>query len=152
VTIQEEIQREAELCRKAFVGVQVGALVSHCHHEQWLEWLTEPAENRIQFILANKALGEQAERLRRFRPFDLQKADADLQKAYADRQKAYADLQKAYADRQKADADRQKADADRQKADADLQKADTSPAMLRIHAEVCGCPWGLNTDIFGANR
>ena len=110
MTIQEEIQREAELCRKAFVGVQVGALVSHCHHEQWLEWLTEPAENRIQFILANKALGEQAERLRRFRPFDLQKADADL------------------------------------------QKADTSPAMLRIHAEVCGCPWGLNTDIFGANR
>ena len=135
------IATEASKCREAFEGVEVGAIVQHCHHERWLERLTEPAENRITFILENKAKDEQAERLRRFRPL----ADADWQKADADWQKAYADWQKA-------DADKQKAYADKQKADADKQKADVSPAMIALHAEICGCAWSATTDIFGNSR
>ena len=148
------IEEEAEDCRKAFEGVEIGSLVLHCHHEVLSERLSESAGNRIAYILDHKPRNERALRLRLFRPVsqdainrsadrqkayaDCQKADADRQKAYADlqkayadrqkadadRQKAYADWQKAYADRQKAYADRQKADADRQKADADCQKAD----------------------------
>ena len=121
------IATEASKCREAFEGVEVGAIVQHCHHERWLERLTEPAENRITFILENKAKDEQAERLRRFRPL----ADADKQKADADWQKAYADKQKAYAD---------------------WQKADVSPAMIALHAEICGCAWSATTDIFGNSR
>ena len=67
----EEIRREVELCRKAFEGVEVGALVQHYHHGgQWLAELMEPPENRILLILQNKNEHEQAERLRRFRPFE----------------------------------------------------------------------------------
>ncbi len=170
------IAQEAEACRKAFEGVQVGALVQHCHHAQWLEILTEPAENRIAFILNNKAVSEQAERLRRFRPFDPDKADADWKKMYADREKAYADWKKAdaewakayadwkkayadwekadaaYPDRKKvdaADADRDKAYADWRKADADWKKADAVPALLAVHAKVCGCAWDATHNIFG---
>ena len=164
--MSEDIEREAQLCREACKDVKIGDLMSHIHHGQWLEELTEPIENRIAFILVNKDPEEQAERLRRMRPFDWEKAyadwekaDADWEKAYADRKKAdadwkkaYANRKKAYADWEKADADWEKADADWKKADADWEKADAAPAMLKVHAEVCGCPWGPNTDIFGAKR
>ena len=122
--MSEDIEREAQLCREACKDVKIGDLMSHIHHGQWLEELTEPIENRIAFILVNKDPEEQAERLRRMRPFDWKKADADWEKA----------------------------DADWKKADADWEKADAAPAMLKVHAEVCGCPWGPNTDIFGAKR
>ena len=164
--MSEDIEREAQLCREACKDVKIGDLMSHIHHGQWLEELTEPIENRIAFILVNKDPEEQAERLRRMRPFDWEKAyadrkkaDADWKKAYADWEKAdadwekaYADWKKAYADRKKAYADWEKADADWEKADADWEKAYAAPAMLKVHAEVCGCPWGPNTDIFGAKR
>ena len=129
--MSEDIEREAQLCREACKDVKIGDLMSHIHHGQWLEELTEPIENRIAFILVNKDPEEQAERLRRMRPFD---------------------WEKAYADRKKADADWKKAYADWEKADADWEKAYAAPAMLKVHAEVCGCPWGPNTDIFGAKR
>jgi hypothetical protein len=122
----QSIEREAEMCRKAFKGIVVGAIVQHCHHEQWLELLTEPAEARIAYILHDKPHNERAARLRRFRPLkpsQHRRLPANIRKAYADRQKAYADWQKAYADWQKADADWQKAYADWQKAYADRQKA-----------------------------
>ena len=131
--VLKSIQEEAADCRKAFEGVEVGALVLHCHHEYLAEPLNEPADHRIEYILKHKPEHEQSLRLRLFRPVsqevinrnaDWRKAYADWQKANADRQKANADRQKANADRQKADADRQKADADRQKANADWQKAD----------------------------
>ena len=150
--MSEDIEREAQLCREACKDVKIGDLMSHIHHGQWLEELTEPIENRIAFILVNKDPEEQAERLRRMRPFDRKKADADWEKAYADRKKADADWKKADADRKKAYADWEKADADWEKADADWEKAYAAPAMLKVHAEVCGCPWGPNTDIFGAKR
>jgi hypothetical protein len=149
-------EREAEACRKAFRGIEVGAIVQHCHHEQWLEILTEAPENRISYILVHKSKKEQAARLRLFRPLtpsNYRKLPAKLRKAYADRQKAYADWQKAYADWQKADADRQKAYADWQKADADRQKADADwQKAYAEHKTICGCPWSKTKDIFGEPR
>ena len=62
------IEDEASACRKAFEQVHVGAWVIHCHHEILFEWLIEPAENRIAFILSSKPENEQALRLRLFRP------------------------------------------------------------------------------------
>ena len=121
-----DIKQAAVDCRAAFAGIGVGAIVQHCHHKLWLERLTEPAENRVVFILRHKDKEQQAERLRRFRPLayaDREKVYADWQKAYADWQKAYADWKNAYADWQKADADREKAYADWQKAYADREKA-----------------------------
>jgi hypothetical protein len=62
------IPEEAALCRAAFVGVKVGAMVQHCHHEQLAEPLTEPPEARIAYILSFKPIEEQALRLHLFRP------------------------------------------------------------------------------------
>ena len=62
------IPEEAALCRAAFVGVRVGAMVRHCHHEQLAEPLTQPPEKRIAYILSYKPIEEQALRLHLFRP------------------------------------------------------------------------------------
>ena len=180
--VLKSIEEEAEDCRKAFEGVEIGSLVLHCHHEVLSERLSESAENRIAYILDYKSQNEQALRLRLFRPVsqdvinrstnrqkayaDCQKADADCRKADAARQdayvysqKAYADCRKAYADYQKADADLQKAAADYQKADAELDKAD---ADLRkacvelgtlVHLDVCkDCPWDGQTIFPSSHR
>jgi hypothetical protein len=64
----KSIKLEAAACRKAFKGVPVGSFVLHCHHELLMEKLTEPAENRIAYILSDKPEHEQALRLRLFRP------------------------------------------------------------------------------------
>jgi tryptophan 2,3-dioxygenase len=153
---------ETQKCRAAFKAAPKAILAWHCHHEILVEPLTEPAENRIRFILSGKSEHEQALRLHLFRPFrgpipaKLNKANADWQKAYADRQKAYADRQKAHADRQKADADWQKAHADWQKAYADRQKAhadwqkayaDRQKAHADLfHEKQCkNCPWDGKT-------
>ena len=124
------IEAEVKACRAAFARHPDAVIALHCHHGILGERLTEPPENRIQYILRSKPRNEQALRLKLFRPIpfkayaDWQKADADWQEAYADWQKAYADKQKADADWLKADADRQKAYADKQKAYADKLKAD----------------------------
>ena len=133
--LELEIRREAAACREACKHCKVGDVMQHIHHEQWLEILTEPIENRIAFILANKTPPEQAERLRRLRPFNWKKA--------------YADLKKAYDDLKKACADWKKACADEEKAYADWEKVVRSPQMLALHAQVCGCPWDKTHDIFG---
>ena len=149
------IEVEAAKCRKAWKAAPKAILAWHCHHEILIEPLTDPAENRIRFILSSKGEHEQALRLHLFRPFrgpipaklnkahaDRQKADADWQKADADRQKADADRQKADADWQKADADWKKADADWKKADADWKKADAD----LFHEKQCkNCPWDGKT-------
>jgi prophage DNA circulation protein len=62
------IPEEAALCRAAFAGVKVGAMVRHCHHEQLAEPLTETPKARIAYILSFKPIEEQALRLRLFRP------------------------------------------------------------------------------------
>ena len=65
------IADEAAACRKAFSRIKIGAWVVHCHHEQLFEKLTEPAENRIAYILSSKPEHEQALRLRLFRPISV---------------------------------------------------------------------------------
>jgi hypothetical protein len=72
----ETIAREAENCRKAFIGSPVNSLVQHCHHEHWVEFLACPAELRIEYILKSKPWREKAERLRRFRPLPYISADS----------------------------------------------------------------------------
>ena len=62
------IEQEAALCRKAFAKSKIGDPVWCCHHQQLHERLTEPAKNRISFILSSKDVSEQARRLREFRP------------------------------------------------------------------------------------
>jgi len=136
----KSIEEEAADCRDALANTQVGDLVWLCHHEVLMERLYEPAENRINYILSSKSTGEQALRLRCFRPVDVErlqadaerrKADAECRKAYAEYRKANAECRKANAECQKANAEWQKADAERlqayaewQKAYAELQKAD----------------------------
>lgn len=64
----KSIEEEAADCRAAFEGSKVGDLVNFCHHEEPIEALMEPAEERIAYILAEKYPWEQALRLRLFRP------------------------------------------------------------------------------------
>jgi hypothetical protein len=64
----KSIKAEAEACKKAWEGMKVGTRAVHCHHEVMTEELTEVAINRINYILTDKPLKEQALRLRLFRP------------------------------------------------------------------------------------
>ena len=61
-------EKEAADCLKAFKNFKVGGVVVHCHHEEPSEKLSEPAKNRINYILKEKPKKEQALRLRLFRP------------------------------------------------------------------------------------
>ena len=61
-------EQEAKACLKAFEGFKLGGVVVHCHHEELVEKLSEPAKNRINYILKEKPKNEQALRLRLFRP------------------------------------------------------------------------------------
>ena len=164
------IEEEATACRKAFENVAVGSLVVHCHHESLFEYLEEPAENRISYILSSKSQHEQALRLHLFRPVNSkllpkkrqeadakrQEADAKWQEAYAKRQEAYAKWREADAKWQEADAKWQEADAKRQEADAKRQEADAKwreayakrqeADAKRLHIRICkGCPWDGDT-------
>ena len=62
------IAAEEAACRKAWKGKRVGTWAWHLHHQQLVERLTEPAKNRIDYILSDKPVGERALRLRLFRP------------------------------------------------------------------------------------
>ena len=64
----KSIEKEAADCLKAFKNFKVGGMVIHCHHEELAEKLSEPANNRINYILKEKPKKEQALRLRLFRP------------------------------------------------------------------------------------
>jgi hypothetical protein len=146
------IEQEAAACRAAFATVEIGAFVRHYHHEsEWLEILTEPAENRIAFILATKSPSEQPCRLQCFRPVtaplpaELRKADAEWRKAYAEWQKACAEWQKTDTEWQKTYAEWWKAYAELQRAYAELQKA--CAEWPNLHAMLCDsdCPWDGKT-------
>jgi hypothetical protein len=99
--IYKSVEREAAACREAFKDSQVGDTVWFCHHGIPIEYLTEPAENRIQFILANKPLEQQAARLHWFRPCNV-KLPAEL--AAASEKWAAADKEWAAAHKEWAAA------------------------------------------------
>ena len=79
------IEEEAAACRKAFENVAVGSLVVHCHHGSLFEYLEEPAENRISYILSSKPQHEQALRLHLFRPVNSKLSPKKWRKADAKR-------------------------------------------------------------------
>ena len=62
------IDEEAAACRAAFAAIPDAKCAVHLHHEEPVEALNEPAENRIHYILAEKPVAERALRLRLFRP------------------------------------------------------------------------------------
>jgi hypothetical protein len=62
------IEQELKKCRAAFAAHPKATWAWCCHHEIHCEALTEPAENRIAFILSSKDKSEQAVRLLNFRP------------------------------------------------------------------------------------
>jgi hypothetical protein len=135
----KSIAEEEADCRAAFVGVEVGAFVLHCHHDSLLEVLTEPAENRINHIFCHKPEAEQALRLRLFRPVPPEHLSAEWKKAYAE-------LDKARAEWEKADAELDKARAELDKAYAELGKARAEWDKAGHHAAICpGCPWDGTT-------
>ena len=128
----KSIEEELVDCRAAHRNSKVGDLVFACHHKVLLEVLTEPAENRIAYIMTEKPENERAARLRCFRPWvgpipaELAKAYAERAKASAELAKASAELTKAYDEWTKARAAWDKADAERDKADAEWSKARTA--------------------------
>ena len=99
-------------CRAAWAAAPEAQFAWCCHHKVELEALTEPAENRIAYILSDKPENEQVRRLDNFRPV-LSHIPAELTKACAKWNKARAKWTKAYAEWNKARAKWNKADAHR---------------------------------------
>jgi hypothetical protein len=63
----KSIAAEEAACRKAWGRKSVG-MAWHLHHKMLVEDLSEPASNRIDYILSGKPKCERALRLRLFRP------------------------------------------------------------------------------------
>ena len=121
-----KIERAAADCRKAFEGIEVGALALHCHHQTPCEVLTEPPENRIAYNLADKPKGEQVTRLRAVRPASPRRAEPNRVRAAA----------MADANRVRAAA---MAEPNRVWAAA---MADANRVFQAVHAAECpGCLW-----------
>ena len=90
------IEEELAACRKAFQENPKAKYAWCCHHSILLELLTEPCENRIQYILENKEKKEQAIRFRNFRPLRIE-LPKEIIKAIAKYEKARAKYDKALA-------------------------------------------------------
>ncbi len=156
------IEKAAERCRKAHKPFSkkpfVPYLVWCCHHETRIELLTilsvpEPAENRIAYILTEKAKGERVVRLDNFRPLisipaelakacaEWDKARAEWAKACAEWAKACAEWDKACAEWDKARAEWDKARAEWDKAYAELAKAYAERAKARAEWDKARAEW-----------
>ncbi len=83
--VLKSIEEEAADCRERCKDMRIGDMVLHCHHEVLCERLTEPVENRIAYILAEKT-DNVALRLRMLGPL---LTDAETQ-ADEQRKTAYA--------------------------------------------------------------
>ena len=92
----QSIEEELAACRKAFQEAPEAKYAWCCHHSILLEPLTEPCENRIQYILENKEKAEQAVRFRNFRPLRIE-LPKEIIKAIAKYYEAIAKLSKASA-------------------------------------------------------
>ena len=93
----KSVETELAACRKAWVEAPDAKLAWCCHHAVELETLTEPAENRIAYILSCKRKEEQAIRLHNFRPARINLPEA-IEKARAEYYKARAEWDKAGAE------------------------------------------------------
>src|SRR5271169_6801799 len=123
------IKQEEADCRAAFVDSKVGDAVWLAHHELLYELLTEPAENRIAYILSSKSRGEQARRLREFRPVRGKLPaewynSREWYKAYAEWDKADVELDKARAELDKARELDNARELDKARAELDKARAE----------------------------
>ena len=66
--INSEIETALKLCQEAWAQAPGATHAWCCHHEEFFEQLTEPAANRIDYILSHKPKPEQVVRLNNFRP------------------------------------------------------------------------------------
>ena len=118
----QSIKKELAACRKAFQEAPNATCAWCCHHSILLEFLTEPYENRIQYILENKEKKEQAIRFRNFRPLRIE-FPKEIIEARAKYDEARAKLNKAIAKYDKARAKYDEARAKYYEARAKLIKA-----------------------------
>ena len=129
------IDEEAAACRAAFAAMPEAKYAVHLHHEEPVEALNEPAENRIRYILEEKPKEERALRLRLFRPVTAT-ARAEYQRVSAP---AHAEYQRvsdtAWAEYQRV---------------RDTAWAEYQLVRAPAHAAICvpGCPFD-GKSIFG---
>ena len=84
----QSIAKEAAACRAAWAAMPDATAGAHIHDEVPAEYLTEPIENRIAYILNTKPRKEQALRLRLMRPVTAP-AWAEYEKVTASAQAEY---------------------------------------------------------------
>ena len=111
----KSINEELKACKKAFTSNPEAEFAWTCHHAVLVEHLTEPYQNRIEYIMTEKPESERAVRLRNFRPVRIKlparliKAGVELDKARAEYVRAWAEYCKAWAEYDKAEAEWYKA-------------------------------------------
>ena len=137
----QSIAREAAACRKAWKAAPDAKYAWHLHHGKLIEALSEPAANRIAYILRDKPKDEQALRLRLFRPASDEAWQATAP-AWAAYDKATASARAAY---DKAVAS---ARAAYTKATAPARAAYTKATAPAHEAECPDCSWD-GESIFG---
>ena len=124
----------------------------HIHHDVLTEPLTEPLQNRLDYIRATKPQSEVETRLRLIAPVTVE-LPAALDKAWVASVTARAAYDKALAARDKAWAAYDTAWVAYDKARAAYVKAraDAAPELERLHALDCPaalagtCPWDGKT-------
>ena len=136
------IEEEATLCRAAFKDSKIGDMAWCVHHQTLYEPLTEPAEARIQYILAGKLEKERARRLHEMRPVK-GKLPAELDAARAELDAACAKWNAAC---DKWNAARTKWNAAGDKLDAACDKY--KPVLEALHVVECPDSTWNGTSIF----
>jgi hypothetical protein len=145
--ILKSIEEEAADCRARCASMKVGDLILHCHHEVLIERLTEPAENRIDYILQSKT-DNVALRLRLMGPpiiDDIVLSDTEWKRADTEWERAYAEWRRADAEWERAYAERERACAERERACAEWERA-YEPHYARLYPD---SPWNGKTIFTG---
>lgn len=140
--MKTDIEIAAERCREAFKDVKTGSFAIHCHHDRFLELLTDDPENRIQYILSDKPEHERVERLNLFRPLKSE-VSLKLKEAQNEYIKAYNKSREAWT---------QEIWVKYEEAWDKYAEINTSPKMLQLHKEICNCNWSEKTDIFNKEQ
>ena len=118
--------------------------VLHLHHKMLFETLTEPIENRINYIKEEKPEHERETRLSAMRiltPSEVKTIPKGVMKKY----EAYDKAMEAYYKTEEAYV---KAREACEKAEDAFVDACNTPAMIKWHKKVCkykGCPWNGET-------
>jgi len=93
MTELKSAEQELSDCKAAWSASPKAKFAWTCHHQILIEPLTEPYQNRIDYILSDKDNSEHAVRFRNFRPVRITLLP-ELDKAYAEWNKELTDLHK----------------------------------------------------------